>query len=62
MVSGTLLDLANHVLGADLGSSFTTSDYSAPQVTKVDPSPKQPLTKNGEKKRMNRMRNGDARK
>ncbi|MCU1349489.1 MAG: hypothetical protein JWO56_2519, partial [Acidobacteria bacterium] len=47
MVSGTLLDLANHVLGADLGSSFTTSDYSAPQVTKVDPSPKQPLTKNG---------------
>jgi len=46
-VSGTLLDLANHILGADLGSSFTTSDYSAPQVTKVDPSPKQPLTKNG---------------
>jgi len=47
LVSGTLLDLANHVLGADLGASFTTSDYSAPQVTKVDPSPKQPLTKNG---------------
>jgi len=47
LVSGTLLDLANHILGADLGSSFTTSDYSAPQVTKVDPSPKQPLTKNG---------------
>ena len=46
-VSGTLLDLANHILGADLGASFTTSDYSAPQVTKIDPSPKQPLTKNG---------------
>ncbi|HEV2718851.1 MAG TPA: Ig-like domain-containing protein, partial [Thermoanaerobaculia bacterium] len=46
-ISGALQDLANHVLGADLGSSFTTSDYSAPTVTKVDPSPKQPLTKNG---------------
>jgi hypothetical protein len=47
LISGTLLDLANHGLGADLGASFTTSDYSAPQVIKVDPSPKQPLTKNG---------------
>ncbi|HEV8432160.1 MAG TPA: Ig-like domain-containing protein, partial [Thermoanaerobaculia bacterium] len=47
LISGSLQDLANHFLGADLGASFTTSDYSAPQVTKVDPSPKVPLPKNG---------------
>ncbi|MGA7617237.1 MAG: carboxypeptidase regulatory-like domain-containing protein, partial [Thermoanaerobaculia bacterium] len=46
-VSGQLQDTAGHALGADLGASFTTSDYSNPQVVKVEPSPKLPLTKQG---------------
>jgi hypothetical protein len=43
-ISSELQDLANHKLGSNLGASFTTSDYSNPQVVKVEP--KSPLPKN----------------
>ncbi|MCU1347939.1 MAG: hypothetical protein JWO56_969, partial [Acidobacteria bacterium] len=46
-ISADLHDAANHRLGVDLGASFTTSDYSNPQVTTVVPSPARPLPKQG---------------
>ena len=44
-ISGDIQDSAGHRLGVTIGSSFTTSDYSSPQVTKVTPSSKSPLPK-----------------
>src|SRR5581483_4624405 len=46
-VSSDLQDLGNHKLGVTVGASFTTSNYANPQVTKVVPTPKLPLPKNG---------------
>src|SRR5262249_40778673 len=43
-VSSHLQDMANHEVGATISASFTTSDYSNPQVIKVEP--KSPLPKN----------------
>ena len=45
-VSGNVQDSAGHPLGVTVGASFTTSNYSNPQVTSVLPSPKSPLPKN----------------
>ena len=45
-IAADIQDNAGHVLGATIGASFTTSDYSNPQVTAVSPSPKSPLPKN----------------
>jgi hypothetical protein len=46
-VSGSIQDNAGHRLGVDVGGSFTTSDYSNPQVTAVTPSPALPLPRQG---------------
>ncbi|MEO8036627.1 MAG: Ig-like domain-containing protein, partial [Acidobacteriota bacterium] len=44
-ISGSLQDSAGHTLGVDVGASFTTSDYSNPQVTAIAPPVNLPLPK-----------------
>jgi hypothetical protein len=46
-VLGSIQDLAGHQLGVTVGASFTTSDYSNPQVTSVLPKPNRALPKDG---------------
>lgn len=42
-VGSTVTDLAGHPLGASVGSSFTTVNYTEPKIVRVDPSVDLPL-------------------